>query len=102
MNLNFHEIEATRKGANYTTKVFSSDMGVEVVRMTLAPNSTLPVHTTKMDVIFYFLSGEGRAILADKEIPVREGSVLDSPKEVPHGIINESDSPMEVLVIKLM
>ena len=102
MEINFNDVEPTRGGKDFTGKVFSSDTGVEVVRIKLDPLKTIPSHATEMDVIFYILSGKGTIVKGEEVFSVTDGSILDSPKGIPHAIINQSDLPMELLVIKLM
>ena len=101
MAQNLPETEATRKGDGFTGRVFSSASGTEVVLLELAAGKALATHTTKVDVIFYALEGTAMISVGDAEIPARAGSILDSPKGIPHGMRNTGTGPFRVLVIKL-
>ena len=101
MAQNLLETKATRKGEGFTGRVFPSDTGSEVVLLELETGKNLAIHVTKMDVIFFVLSGTGSLQVGDQSIPVSAGSILDSPKGVPHGASNTGNGPLRLLVIKL-
>ncbi|MDY7026791.1 MAG: cupin domain-containing protein [Spirochaetota bacterium] len=81
-------------------KKLLSKAEVEVVRIELAPGSSLPVHRTPVDVFFFIIEGSGEIEVGGERKTVEAGSVVESPKDIPHGLHNRSDSPFRVLVVK--
>jgi mannose-6-phosphate isomerase-like protein (cupin superfamily) len=47
------------------------------------------------------LEGNPTIIIGDEEQSFAPDTIIDSPKNVPHGIINNSDKPARLLVIKM-
>lgn len=73
---------------------------VEVVRLELAPGKSLPVHRTPVEVFFYIIEGNGEVEVGGEREAVRAGDLVESPKDIPHGLHNTSDKPFKVLVVK--
>jgi mannose-6-phosphate isomerase-like protein (cupin superfamily) len=73
---------------------------VEVVRIRLQADSSLPVHTTPVDVFFYIIEGSGEVEIGEEREKVEAGMIVESPKDIPHGLHNRSKAPFEVLVVK--
>ena len=73
---------------------------VEVVRIELGPNSSLPVHTTPVEVFFYIIEGKGEIEIGEERNEVHAGEIVESPKDIPHGLHNTTDAAFEVLVVK--
>ena len=82
------------------TKIYSQPEG-EIVHMYLEAGAKLPLHTTPVNVAFYILEGNPTIIIGDEEQSFAPDTIIDSPKNVPHGIINNSDKPARLLVIKM-
>ena len=52
-----------------------------------------------LDKVYQVLAGEGVFVLADREIPMRPGSMLVAPDGVAHGIRNTARERLVVLAI---
>ncbi len=52
-----------------------------------------------MDKVYHVLSGEGLFLLEGCELPMRSGSLLVAPADVPHGIRNTGSGRLLVLAI---
>lgn len=52
-----------------------------------------------MDKVYYVLSGRGRFLLADEEIPMQPGEMLIAAAGVSHGIRNDGDEQLIVMAI---
>jgi len=74
----------------------------DVVVITLQPGETLKKHMTPVDVLFYVLEGKGIVVIGDEETGVEENFLVESPKCVPHVLINDSDDVFRVMVIKTL
>ena len=73
---------------------------LNVVIITLQPGEALKRHLTPVDVVFYVLEGKGTVVIGDEEVDVEKNSLIESPKSVPHLLMNESDDVFRVMVIK--
>ena len=58
-------------------------------------------HPTQVDVIFTAVTGEITAIVGDEQVLLKAPASAESPKDIPHGLSNDSGKTAEVLVIKL-
>ena len=72
----------------------------EIIHMTLEAGAYLKPHKTPFDSEFFIHKGTAVLIIGDEEIQAKEGSVLACPGDVDHGIRNESNEQITVLVIK--
>lgn len=52
-----------------------------------------------MDKVYQVISGSGRFLLEEREIPMRAGDMLVAPEGVPHGISNDTAERLVVLAI---
>ena len=68
--------------------------------ITLQPGETLKRHMTPVDVLFYVLKGKGLVVIGDEQVNVEKDFLVESPKSVPHLLINDSDDMFRVIVIK--
>lgn len=57
----------------------------------------IPIHNPDSDLIFYVVQGKGKAYVGDREVELREGSILVVPKGVKRGI--RAETYMEALHI---
>ena len=73
---------------------------VEAVRIELAPGSSLPVHKTPVEVFFFVIEGRGEIEIGEEREPVSAGCLVESPKNILHGLHNTSDSELKILVVK--
>lgn len=102
MNMvNYHSIDAERKGEGYSGKVFSSDTSVKIVQMTIEPGGKVLPHATPVDVIFHVLEGEATITVGNETAVAVPGCILDSPAGVPHSVENSGTGKFVMLVIQL-
>ncbi len=80
-------------------KLFGSEH-VQVVHIHLKPGESLKKHTTAVDVFFYVLQGEGVVEIDDEKQTAGRDMLIESPKNIPHCLYNESESDFRVLVVK--
>lgn len=52
-----------------------------------------------MDKVYHVLTGRGRFLLEDREIPMSPGVMLIAPSGVPHGIRNDGEERLVVAAI---
>jgi mannose-6-phosphate isomerase-like protein (cupin superfamily) len=80
---------------------FPLALGVQCVEMTLQPSGSIPTHPKDSDALFYVVEGEVVVVIGDEEKSVTGGTLVESPKELVHGIQNRSNKIAKVLVIKM-
>jgi len=85
---------------NVDVRKIHGSPSTDVVVITLQPGEALKRHMTPVDVLFYVLEGKGTVVIGDEEAEVEKDSLVESPKSVPHLLMNESDDVFRVMVIK--
>ena len=83
-----------------TAKKLLSKSEVEVVRVELTLGSSLPMHSTPVDVFFFIIEGHGEVEIGEEREAVTAGTLVESPKNIPHGLHNTSDGSLKILVVK--
>ncbi len=81
-------------------KVYSHPEAL-VNHLTFQGGARLKTHTTPVDVFFYVLEGKAWIEIGDERGAVEAGSVVESPKGIPHALENFSDNEiLRVMVVK--
>lgn len=83
-----------------TGRKMTSGDNIEIINMTLEKGADLAPHKTPFDAEFYAAKGNAVFVIAGKEIKAPEGSIIECPGNIEHGIRNDSDREITVLVIK--
>jgi mannose-6-phosphate isomerase-like protein (cupin superfamily) len=91
-------IQETPHGVD-VRKLFDSEH-VQVVEIKLMPGESLKKHITPVDVFFYVLEGTGVVEIGDEQSEAAVDQLIESPKGIPHRLLNESESPFRFLVVK--
>ena len=77
--------------------------GFRIAYVTLAPNEVANedprLEFGQMPNLFIITKGRGRAYLADEEVEVRAGMSVFVPQYVRHQLINDSDEPLEGILV---
>jgi len=81
-------------------KVYDSEHATAVV-ITLKPGEALKKHLTPVDVFFYVLEGKGVVEIGSERAEVGRDQVVESPANIPHRWVNESNEGFRVLVVKV-
>lgn len=82
------------------TTLFRSD-AMMVGLNAFEPGQAHRLHThTEMDKLYYVLEGSGAFLLVDdREERMEAGMLLVAPRGIPHGIRNDSDGRLLVMVV---
>ncbi len=72
----------------------------QVVHLKLEAGEGLKPHITPVDVFFYVLEGTPEILVGKETQIVEADSLVESPKDIPHCISNNSDKVARVLVVK--
>jgi len=82
------------------TKIYVQPEG-EIVHLRLEPGAHLKAHKTPVNVAFYVLEGTATLVIGDEEREFGPDTVIDSPKDIPHAVLNKGTGIMRILVIKM-
>ncbi len=82
-----------------TREVYSKD-SAQAIHIKLEPGEALKPHITPVDVFFYVLEGTPEIMVGKEKQIVDTDCVVESPKDIPHCIYNNSNSITRVLVVK--
>ena len=72
----------------------------QAMHIKLEAGESLKPHITPVDVFFYVLEGTPEILVGTEKQIVEADSLVESPKDIPHCISNNSDKPVRVLVVK--
>lgn len=70
------------------------------MHLSIRPGSGIPEHSLPLLVSFYVLKGSGFCTVSGKAFSATEGDMLECPPNEPRRGENNSDEPLEMLVIK--
>ena len=71
-------------------------------RVVVPPGSTIGFHKHgKNEEMYIVLEGTGLMNIEDEEIVVKEGDMILNPAEGRHGLTNDSDKNIDVLVVQV-
>jgi len=82
------------------TKLYSQPEG-EIVHIEFEPKAHLKAHKTPVNVAFFVIERTATVTIGEESKSYPAGTIIDSPKDIPHALTNEGDSPLRVLVIKM-
>lgn len=81
--------------------LYDKEEGV-IIHLYLQSSAVMPLHKTPVNVAFYLLEGSVEFQIGEEKVSLGQGSLLESPKDIQHGMRNlSSTSPARVLVMKL-
>lgn len=72
----------------------------EIIHIEVAPGRAISPHVTPVDMEFFVLEGRGLFILGEESREARAGTLVPSPRGVPHGLRNLGTDPLRILAIK--
>ncbi|MDD2334680.1 MAG: cupin domain-containing protein [Mesotoga sp.] len=72
----------------------------QAVVIDIAEGMELAEHKTPVDVFILVLTGRGIITVGGDKHEVMKDDIIDSPKMIPHGIVNTGEETLRVLVVK--
>lgn len=72
----------------------------QAVHITLQPGESLKPHITPVDVFFYILEGTPEVLVGDEKVTAGSDTLIESPRDIPHCLYNNSQSISRILVVK--
>jgi quercetin dioxygenase-like cupin family protein len=98
--ITYNQLETTKNPHGVEARKLHANDDVQVVHIRLKPGESLKKHTTAVNVFFYVLEGEGVIEIGDEKQTVTKDWLIDSPKNIPHAVYNDSSADFRVLVVK--
>lgn len=80
-------------------KLYDKDTA-QAVHIKLEAGESLIPHITPVDVFFYVLEGTAEVLVGDEKQTVEADCLVESPKDIPHCISNNSNKIVRILVVK--
>ena len=80
-------------------KLYDSEHAL-VMHINLLPGEKLKKHITPVDVLFFILEGSGIVEIGEERAEVSADMLVESPANIVHRLINNSDGPFRFLVVK--
>lgn len=77
-----------------------SKENAQAVHITLKPGESLKPHITPVDVFFFVIEGKPEILIGKEKQEVEANSLIESPKDIPHCIYNNSENIARILVVK--
>lgn len=71
-----------------------------IVHIAVQPGGFVAPHVTSVDMEFFVIEGHGSFSYGDESIEAGEGTLIPSPKGLPHGMRNEGPGILRVLAVK--
>ncbi len=71
-------------------------------RVVVPPHSTIGYHRHgNNEEMYIVLDGQGTMTMGSKSVTVEKGDMILNPAYGEHGLVNDSDSPIDLLVIQV-
>ncbi len=74
----------------------------KVIHFSLGEGEELKKHTTPVDVFFYVLEGTGVVEIGEEQIEVTKDTLIESPANIPHRLMNTGIGAFRFIVVKLI
>ncbi len=71
-----------------------------IVHIEVEPGGSISPHPTEVDMEFFVYEGRGSFTLGEETVEVGAGTLIPSPRNVPHGMANTGSVTLKVLAIK--
>ena len=71
-----------------------------IVHIAVEPGGFVSPHVTSVDMEFFVIEGRGTFSYGDEAVEAGEGTLIPSPKGLPHGMRNAGPGILRVLAVK--
>ncbi|HNX00126.1 MAG TPA: cupin domain-containing protein [Candidatus Cloacimonadota bacterium] len=73
----------------------------QIMHLSIEPGSELKTHVTPVNVAMYVVEGEPTIFIGEEQQSYPAGTMVESPKDVPHAIRNDTKEIVRMLIMKL-
>lgn len=99
--INWQHLEPFHRGTGIEGRRLYDLPEGQIIHMSIDPGQTLATHITPVNVAMYVLEGEPVIVIGEETKICPAGTMIESPKDIPHGIKNPSEEIVRLLVMKL-
>jgi mannose-6-phosphate isomerase-like protein (cupin superfamily) len=85
---------------NMTGRRLYASAEAAVIHILVRPGREIAPHAAALDMEFFVLEGRGLFSVGEESLEAGPGTLVESPKDIPHGIRNPGPGPLRVLAIK--
>lgn len=71
-----------------------------IVHIAVQPGGFVAPHATPVDMEFFVIEGRGIFSLGEESVEAGEGTLIPSPKGIPHGMRNLGPGVLRVMAVK--
>jgi mannose-6-phosphate isomerase-like protein (cupin superfamily) len=93
------DVEKLAKENSDFRHVLFTSSHVQIVAMSLPPNEDIGAEVHVVDQCFFFVEGEGQAVVAGKISVVKENEVLCVPAGMRHDVHNTGKKPLKLYTL---
>jgi mannose-6-phosphate isomerase-like protein (cupin superfamily) len=97
---NYKNVQTKKNPHGVDVRKIHENDDVQVIHLLLKPGEKLKPHKTPVNVFFYVVEGTGIVEVGEEKKTVSVDDIVDSPKDIPHCLYNESENNFRVLVVK--
>lgn len=94
------DMEARKNPHGVDVKTVYDHDSAQALHITLLPGQELKRHLTPVDVFFYILEGKGQVEIGEEILVVEKDTVVESPANVRHRLMNPFTDVFRFLVVK--
>lgn len=98
--INYVNMNTVKNPHHVDARIIHENDFTQVVHILLKPGEELIKHAALIDLFFYVLEGTGIVEIGDKKLSVIQDDLINSPKNIPHTLHNNSNDNFRVLVVK--
>jgi len=88
------------KDGIHATRLYDLPEG-QIMHLRLSAGAGLKPHKTPVNVAFYILEGEATVEIGNESVDFPADTIIESPRDIPHSIYNNSEQDVRLLVIKM-
>ena len=97
---NFENTITVKNPHGVDARIIHENKFTQVVHILLKPGEKLIKHAALVDLFFYILNGNGIVEIGEESKTVNPDDLINSPRNIPHSLVNNSKSDFRVLVVK--
>jgi quercetin dioxygenase-like cupin family protein len=71
-----------------------------VIHIAIEPGRAIEPHAAPVDMEFFVLEGSGLFTVGGESAEAGPGALVESPRNIPHGIRNTGPGPLRLLAVK--
>ncbi|MCG8412041.1 MAG: cupin domain-containing protein [Bacteroidales bacterium] len=87
---------------NLEAFILHAEQRIEIIHITIKSGESLDKHKNPFDVIFFVISGTGILSIDNEDFKLSQNDTIKITSEKNRGWLNDSNSDLQLLVVKLL